>query len=152
MCGRFALFASENDIIAHYRLSKGFSMRARYNIAPSQTIPVITHLGKQVEFFRWGFIPAWAKSKDTMDPTIPAGFINARWETLDEKPAFKKAFTAQRCLIPSNGFFEWRTISAKKQPYYIHLADQSLISFAGIWSVWRSPRSYRHCSPAMPGF
>jgi putative SOS response-associated peptidase YedK len=135
MCGRFALYADEAEIVAHFQLKSGFIMRPRYNIAPSQMIPVITTLGKQIEFCRWGFVPYWAKD-EVMAKT---GHINARSETLAEKPTFKDAFKNHRCLIPASGYFEWRLIAGKKQPYYISIKETTLFSFAGIWSTWQAP-------------
>jgi len=135
MCGRFALYSTEDTIVSHFRLRQGFAMRARYNIAPSQTIPVITAEG--VLFSRWGYIPSWAK---TTDEGILSGFINARFETLTEKVAFKKAYQYQRCLFPANGYYEWREIAGKKQPFYIYCASAPLIALAGIWSLWRTPQ------------
>lgn len=137
MCGRYSLYSSEDSIVAHFALRQGFSMRTRYNIAPSQTVPVITQWGKSLEFYRWGFIPPWTK---TTENTLPTGFINARWETLSEKVTFKKAFHSQRCLIPANGYYEWRAILGKKQPFYIHFTHQPLFAFAGIWSTWQTPQ------------
>jgi putative SOS response-associated peptidase YedK len=136
VCGRFALYSTESEIIAHFNLRFGFSMRGRYNIAPSQTIPVITQWANQIDFYRWGFIPSWTKA---LDETIPAGLINARWETLAEKPAFKYAFKSQRCLIPANGYYEWRNIANKKHPFHVYVKEQPLLAFAGIWSIWRTP-------------
>lgn len=135
MCGRFALKANENEIISHFHLKQGFFMRARYNLAPTQTILIISKWGTTVEFSRWGFIPFWAKSEENQ---LPSGHINARLESVSEKPTFKAAFKNQRCLIPASGYFEWRTIAGKKQPYYVYLKQIPLIAFAGIWSSWRS--------------
>ncbi len=135
MCGRYALHASENEIVSHFHLRRGFAMHPRYNIAPTQTIPIIIEWGKQVEFSRWGFIPSWAKSPDGQ---IPLGHINARIESLTEKPTFKEAIKKQRCLIPASGYFEWRTFGGKKHPYYIYIKNQPLLAFAGIWSSWRT--------------
>jgi len=127
MCGRFALHASEAEIVSHFHLKTGFSMRPRYNIAPTQTIPII-RIDGEIEFFRWGFIPSWA----------PSDHINAKWETLSEKPTFKTAFKQQRCLIPASGYYEWKTFSGKKQPYYIYLKKEPLFAYAGIWSSTES--------------
>jgi putative SOS response-associated peptidase YedK len=132
MCGRFALHASEEEILSHFHLKQGFSMRSRYNLCPTQTIPIICQWGQTIEFARWGFIPSWTKSD-----VIPAGHINARLETLFEKPSFKTAIKQQRCLIPASGYYEWQHFAGKKQPYYIHL-QTGLFAFAGIWSNWRA--------------
>lgn len=135
MCGRFAIHASEEEIIHHFHLKQGFSMRARYNLAPSQIIPIICQGSVSVEFARWGFLPTWAKAEDHQ---IPPGHINARLETLAEKPSFRDAFKNQRCLIPASGYFEWLATANKKQPYYIYLRQKPLIAFAGIWSFWKT--------------
>ena len=134
MCGRFALHATEEEITAHFKLRRGFSMRSRFNIAPTQVIPIICDWKKQVEFARWGLVPTWAPAEEK----IPPGFINARIETLHEKPAFKKAFRSQRCLIPASGYYEWRTIAGKKQPFYISLKNTPVVAFAGLWVFWQA--------------
>ena len=117
MCGRFALHAKENEIISHFSLSTGFSMRARYNIAPAQMIPIVRQLHGPLDFYRWGLIPAWEKAREKN--VIPTGYINARIETVSEKPSFKRAFQSQRCVIPASGYYEWKTMGARKQPYYV---------------------------------
>lgn len=141
MCGRFALFADENEIVSHFRLSVGFSMRPRFNIAPTQIIPAVTRLNGPIDFFRWGFIPPWEKGGPEK---LPPGYINARLETISEKPAFKKAFASQRCLIPASGYFEWRTIGQKKQPYFVYLKEQPLLGLAGIWTIWQDNTGQAH--------
>lgn len=136
MCGRFALNATEQEIVSHFQLKRGFFMRPRYNIAPTQQIPVILNQGQQVDFCRWGFIPAWQSKQEE----IPAGHINARFESLAEKPTFKKAFFTQRCLIPATGYYEWKTINAKKQPFLVQQFAKPLFAFAGLWSAWLSAK------------
>lgn len=133
MCGRYALFATEQEIVSHFNLKSGFCMQPRYNIAPTQTIPVIMNQ-KQVDFCRWGFVPTWQKKQ----VETPVGHINARFETLAEKPTFKQAFSQQRCLIPASGYFEWKLINNKKQPFFVQLVEQPLFAFAGLWSTWQS--------------
>lgn len=135
MCGRFALQSSEIEMVSHFHLRSGFSMRERFNIAPTQTIPIVCEWEKQIDFCRWGFIPSWAKSEENK---IPTGYMNARQETLKEKPTFKTALAKQRCLIPATGYFEWRSFAGKKQPYFVYLKNQPLFAFAGLWSSWRS--------------
>ena len=125
MCGRFTLTAPSERVISHFKLTNNVVLKPRYNIAPSQPIPVIRTVGV-VDFLAWGFRPSWlAEDKP--------GFINARSETLSEKPAFKKAFRKQRCLIIADGYFEWKAVGKKKQPFYITLQDKSLLALAGIW-------------------
>lgn len=134
MCGRFALYAEKEAINSHYHLNDHFIMKPRYNVAPTQTIPIIVHSPKELQFAKWGFIPGWVKP-NPLKP--PAEYINARYETLLEKPAFKSAFSRSRCLIPASGYYEWKDINGKKQPFFIALKNKSLFSLAGIWSLWR---------------
>ncbi|MBS0286461.1 MAG: SOS response-associated peptidase [Proteobacteria bacterium] len=135
MCGRYALHASEQEILTTFHAKGPLVMRPRYNIAPTQTIPVIMGMPQQVEFCRWGFIASWVKPQGEM----PLGHIKARLDSLLEKPTFKEAALKRRCLIPASGYFEWRKFGAKKQPYYIFFKQQPLVAFAGIWSTWQSP-------------
>ncbi len=135
MCGRFALFSSVQAIKKYYNyLNEVQDWKANYNIAPSQKIPVIINKSgeKNLEFFQWGLIPFWAKDKK-----IGYKMINTRAETISEKPSFKFAFRKRRCLIPANGFYEWR--KEDKQPFFIQLKDCEIFSFAGIWENWKSP-------------
>lgn len=110
-------------------------MRPRYNIAPAQTVPVICRWRGQIEFMRWGLIPVWQKSEGGK---IPTGYRNARIESVAEKPAFKRAFASQRCLIPASGFYEWRLTAGRKQPYWVTRRDSALLGLAGIASTWRA--------------
>lgn len=134
MCGRFALFATMEQIVHHFHLKDKFIMEPRYNIAPTQTIPIILSFNQPIAFSRWAFIPPWAKGEEGK---LPDGYINARRETLLEKATFKNAFKKQRCIIPASGYYEWKTLGGKKQPFFITLKDQPLIGLAGIWSSWR---------------
>lgn len=108
-------------------------MQPRYNLAPTQTIPVIMNQ-TQVDFCRWGFVPTWQKKQ----VDVPLGHINARFETLTEKPTFKQAFVQQRCLIPASGYYEWKLINNKKQPFFVQLNEHPLFAFAGLWSSWQT--------------
>jgi putative SOS response-associated peptidase YedK len=130
MCGRYTL--RTRDRIRLKGLNAELPYRARYNIAPSQTIPVIADLGRGPELtsFVWGLIPSWSRDGKA--------FINARCETLEEKPSFSESFQQRRCLIPADGFFEWRRIGKSKQPFYIQLQDESPFAFAGIWDCWHN--------------
>lgn len=134
MCGRFALTADPQVIQETFNLDTVSDVFvARYNIAPSQPIAVITNeKPRELDFFKWGLIPSWAK-----DPTIGNKMINARVETAAEKPSFKAAFKRRRCLIPATGFYEWP--EKTKQPMYIHLKDDEVFAFAGLWETWISP-------------
>ncbi len=135
MCGRFALYSSFQAIVDYAKiLNRMQELSPNYNVAPGQKIPVIINKqdGKYFDIFQWGLIPFWAK-----DPKIGYKMINSRAETIAEKPSFKYAFKRRRCLIPANGFYEWR--KKDKQPFYIHLKDRELFTFAGIWENWISP-------------
>lgn len=140
MCGRFALFASESEIVDHFGLKMGFMMKSRYNIAPSQVIPVLLENAKQIDFSHWGFLPPWTKH----DEENPKGYINARIETIMEKPAFKNAFLQRRCLIPVSGYYEWAVFGKKKQPYFFQQKSKTMMAFAGIWSVWQGKQAAIH--------
>jgi putative SOS response-associated peptidase YedK len=136
MCGRYVLSTPAPTLSKEFGLEQTlFSIQPNYNIAPSQPIIVIANEGeKKVIQCRWGFIPHWAK-----DPSIGHKMINARAETVAEKPAFRDAFKKHRCLIPSDGFFEWRKEKGGKVPLFIHLKNGHPFSFAGLYSTWSSP-------------
>ena len=133
MCGRFAEFASPGGIASHYGLSSGVPAFIGYNIAPSAQILVIREKDNQrgATLMRWGLIPHWAK-----DEKIGSRLINARSETVFEKPAFRAAIKKRRCLIPSSGFYEWKTVDHEKIPYFAVPERQELFSLAGIWESW----------------
>jgi putative SOS response-associated peptidase YedK len=145
MCGRYALYGPYlNDDPAWVdgwvdRISNPLADIARYNIAPSQTLPVVVFEDDQpvIKQMRWGLIPSWAK-----DPKIGYSTINARAESVLEKPSYRQAWRAgQRCLVPVTGWYEWRETGPKtKQPYYFHAADaRNPMMFAGLWSQWLDP-------------
>ena len=133
MCGRFYLTASSAEIRKQFKLDKIPELVPRYNIAPMQTSPIVVAEDniRVLHMARWGLVPSWAR-----DLSPGAGMINAPAETLDEKPAYRKAFGSQRCLVPANGFYEWQTKGTKKQPYKIALRHGALIAFAGLWERW----------------
>lgn len=136
MCGRYVL-TSELDVIqtAFDLTNVPDSMPPRFNIAPSQPIAVITNEdSRTLTFHRWGLIPSWAK-----DVAIGNKMINARSETVDEKPSFRAAFKRRRCLIPADGFFEWQQRDGRKVPMFIHMKDRGVFALAGLWEVWHSP-------------
>lgn len=145
MCGRFALYSPAEMLKKHFGIAaEEFSCRPRYNIGPGQAIDVVRYAAVAGRYeFRpmvWGLIPFWAKEKK-----VGSALINARAETLDKKPAFKKSFQQSRCLIPANGFYEWKKIedAKKKQPYFICREDGGLLAFAGLWSVWEDKKEGR---------
>ena len=135
MCGRFVLTADGKAIQQQFNLeSVPTNQVPRYNIAPSQPVLAIANDDPDhATFFQWGLIPSWAK-----DPKIGYKMINARGETAHEKPAFRSAFKRRRCLIPANGFYEWTKRGKSKAPMFVHLTDQSLFAFAGLWETWHS--------------
>jgi putative SOS response-associated peptidase YedK len=138
MCGRFALFASGDEVAKRFQLAETPLFELRYNIAPTQSIAAIrsTPAGRQLSFLRWGLIPSWAS-----DPAIGNRLINARSETVADKPSFRSAFKQRRCLIPASGFYEWQKTSARsKQPYCIRPRDGGLFALAGLWERWHDPQ------------
>ena len=134
MCGRFSLWSEKNRILSQFGLDTTPEFRNSYNIAPASTIPVIRYRGdkKELANCHWGLIPHWAKDKKH-NP------INARAETITEKPFFRDAFKKRRCLIPANGFYEWHGSAGHKQPYYFTLDNSELFAFAGLWEYWEHP-------------
>lgn len=126
MCGRFSLTVPIDALRQHFQLQKGLYLKPRYNIAPSETIPVIK-IPKEIDFLQWGFVAKW------MDQNVHKGFINARSETVSQKPAFREAFRKRRCLIVVDGYYEWKQLPRIKQPYYIRRIDNAVFAFAGIW-------------------
>ncbi|NDJ18897.1 SOS response-associated peptidase [Myxacorys almedinensis] len=130
MCGRFSQTHSAESIAKLFHLQTIPDWQPRYNIAPTQSIPAIVQSAQHREFkkFRWGLVPSWAK-----DVSIGSKLINARAETVAEKPSFRDAFRRRRCLILADGFYEWKTQSGQKQPFYIRLKDGSPFAFAGLW-------------------
>ncbi len=136
MCGRFTLRATREELAALFQLP----MEAippwipRYNIAPTQPVlgvRVLRHRHREMTFFRWGLIPSWAD-----DPGLGSRLINARAETVAERPAFRAAFRRRRCLIPADGFYEWRRVDGQKQPYLVQLHGGRPFAFAGLWERW----------------
>ena len=133
MCGRFVLSSDGDRLTDHYGLASLPAFVGGYNIAPSARVPVVRQdPDREAAVCHWGFIPHWVK-----EPVLKP--INARAETLIGKPYFRDAFRRRRCLIPANGYYEWRAALGGKQPYFIHMAGTELVSFAGLWSSWRGP-------------
>lgn len=136
MCGRFALYSDPIVLAKKFQTENVPELLPSYNIAPSQAIPVIRQENDRRTFAmaRWGLIPSWAK-----DIKISYSTINARAETVAEKPAFRSAFQRRRCLIPADGYFEWQEIanSKIKQPWYISLKNQEPMALAGLWEYWQ---------------
>lgn len=136
MCGRFTLTVDPAELQALFGLSEPppSELGPRYNIAPTQAVAVVANEApRKLALMQWGLIPSWAK-----DPKIGNSLINARGETVAEKPAFRAALKKRRCLILADGFYEWRQGEAKaKQPYFIQLKDGRPFAFAGLWEAWK---------------
>ena len=135
MCGRFTRKENLQQLSESLGLKVLPAFSPRYNIAPSQLVACVrtNPESKEREFaeLKWGLVPSWAK-----DPSIGNKLINARGETVAEKPAFRKAFQQQRCLVLADGFYEWKREGKTKQPYYIRFKDHRLFAFAGLWERW----------------
>ncbi len=134
MWGRFTQTRSGEAIAQTFSLNTTPDPQPRYNIAPTQPVSAVTQPGKAREYrvFQWGLVPSWAK-----DPSIGNRMINARAETVAEKPSFRAAFKRRRCLIVADGFYEWQRTGKQKQPYYIQV-KADLFGFAGLWEQWES--------------
>lgn len=137
MCGRFALKMPDAVLLSHFRLAECAAVAPRFNIAPGTEIPVIRHSpeGKRVlHLLRWGLVP-----HGSSDAAIGVKLKNARAETLAVKPSFREAFRRRRCLIPADGFYEWRSEGRVRQPYYFSLKSGEPMALAGLWESWRAP-------------
>lgn len=139
MCGRYTLYSDKKTIEKTFKAPfRDDFYQPRYNIAPGSVNPVVL-MGKAREVgiagLRWGLVPSWAD-----DENVGYKMINARSETIDKKPSFSKPFQRKRCIIPANGFYEWKTLtSGKKLPFYIRLLDDDLLGFAGLFDHWKPP-------------
>ncbi|MGF1673785.1 MAG: SOS response-associated peptidase [Rivularia sp. (in: cyanobacteria)] len=137
MCGRFTLTTEAESLREIFQIldHSNFQWEANYNIAPTQMVMTVLHNSeskqRELRSQHWGLIPTWAK-----DTKIAAKLINARAETLAEKPSFRSAFKRRRCLIVADGFYEWKRLETKKQPYYFQLQEQQPFAFAGLWEQW----------------
>jgi putative SOS response-associated peptidase YedK len=137
MCGRFTFAISPELLAEVFGVPVLEEIPHRYNIAPSQPVPIIREAatdGRYLSSIRWGLVPHWAK-----DPSIGNRMINARCETVHEKPAFRQAIRARRCIVPASGFFEWAASPEGKSPHYVTMRDGSPLAFAGIWDSWKTP-------------
>ena len=139
MCGRYTSTSSPADLAAYFDVDEVVAddLGDRYNVAPTDEVYAVAQSSSgptRLGTFRWGLVPFWAK-----DPSVGSRMINARAETLIEKPAFRRPLERFRCIIPADGFYEWEAIEGrkKKQPWYIHRTDGDVLSFAGLWSSWR---------------
>ena len=158
MCGRYASARKRQDLLEEFRIDRDRvtdDLEPDYNVAPTKPVyAVLTRGGpdesagppeqaaagadvaRELRVVRWGLVPFWAK-----DPSIGSRMINARVETVDSKPAFRRAFAKRRCLLPADGFYEWQQVAGngktRKQPYFIHRADGGVLAFAGLYEIWR---------------
>lgn len=141
MCGRYTQTSSYPKLADRFGIPiDGPKLSPRYNIAPTQEVPVIVAKnGRHIEIMRWGLIPHWAK-----DPTIGHKMINARAETLREKPSFRGLIQSHRCIIPASGFFEWKreTTGKSKVPMYFTSTDGEPLGLAGLWDEWKDPKGH----------
>jgi len=143
MCGRFTLRTPLTVLAQQFLFELGpvaemAAVRPRYNVAPTQTVAAVRRLDanspRSLAWLHWGLIPSWAK-----DAKMAGSMINARGETIADRPAFRSAFARRRCLILSDGFFEWKKVGKQKQPYYFRMQDECPFAFAGLWESWRGP-------------
>jgi len=136
MCGRFTLHFPIELLAEIFNLSDFPSLVPRYNIAPTQTAAVVRSSEKacRLDLLRWGLVPSWAK-----DISVGSRMINARSESLSDKPAFRNAVKSRRCIVPASGFYEWKPEGSHKIPYYIRLSDGAPMGLAGIWEAWKTP-------------
>ena len=135
MCGRFVIELSPDLVALVFGLAEIPELPPRYNVAPTQSVPVIREASdgkRRLSLLRWGLVPPWSKE-------VGEGLINARSETVNEKPSFRQAFRQRRCIVVASAFYEWKTFDGKNVPYYIHMADGAPMPFAGLWEAWRSP-------------
>lgn len=146
MCGRFALTSPTDELAGYFNVLVKTQLSPRYNIAPTQPVACVRQTvgsaaepstpqgpaARELVSLRWGLIPYWAK-----DPAIGSRMINARSESVADKPAFKEAFRKRRCLVVADGFYEWKRLQAAKQPYFIFMEDRSPFAFAGLWERWK---------------
>jgi putative SOS response-associated peptidase YedK len=136
MCGRFTLTAPARALAELFDLADLPALAPRYNVAPTQPVLAVRHAGearREVVRLRWGLVPSWAD-----DLRIGARLLNARAETAAEKPAFRTALARRRCLVPADGFFEWRSAGGKKQPLWFRLRDGRPFALAGLWERWQA--------------
>jgi len=138
MCGRFSQTCDKKTLLNEFQnpfLGMTGDIKPGYNISPSQPVLVLLEENnqKRLDFFHWGLVPSWAK-----DPGIGNRIINARQETLNEKPSFRGPLKNSRCLVIADGFYEWKREGTIKQPYYIHMKNKTPFGFAGLWSHWTS--------------
>lgn len=136
MCGRYTLTASPEALRALLRYDERPNFPPRYNVAPTQPIAIVRIVEgrRQFALARWGFLPSWVK-----DPKTFSLLINARGETVRDKPAYQAAMKRRRCLIPADGFYEWQAGGEGKRPFYVRARSGAPLAFAGLWETWTGP-------------
>jgi putative SOS response-associated peptidase YedK len=136
MCGRYAVTSAPEAIRALFGYPEQPNFPPRYNVAPTQPIAVVRVIDgkRQFALVRWGLLPSWVK-----DPKNFSLLINARGESLTKKPAFRAAMQRRRCLVPADGFYEWKATGTRKQPYYVRAKSGQPLAFAGLWETWTGP-------------
>lgn len=133
MCGRFAQRSPAKKISKQFKVEEVPPLVERYNVAPAQQVLAVREAsdGREATFLKWGLVPRWAK-----EPAIGSRLINARAETVTEKPSFRDAFSRRRCMVPMEGFYEWSRRGESKRPFYFHMRDGEPFAVAGLWEVW----------------
>jgi putative SOS response-associated peptidase YedK len=136
MCGRYVITSSPEAFRNLFRYPEQPNFPPRYNVAPTQPIPVVrlNEGARQFVLMRWGLLPSWVK-----DPKTFALLINARGESVTQKPAFRAAMKRRRCLIPADGFYEWKSVAGRKVPYFVRAGSGVPLAFAGLWETWTGP-------------
>jgi putative SOS response-associated peptidase YedK len=136
MCGRYAITSSPEAMRALFRYREEDRFPPRYNVAPTQPIPVVRRVQGEPSFalMRWGLIPSWVK-----DPGVFSLLVNARGESVNDRPAFRHAMKRRRCLVPADGFYEWKDEGGRKRPYFVRKKGGGPIAFAGLWETWTGP-------------
>ncbi len=136
MCGRYTITSAPEAVRALFRYAEQPNFPPRYNVAPTQPIPIVRLADGQRHFalVRWGLLPSWVK-----DPKTFTLLINARGESVIDRPAFRAAMKRRRCLIPTDGFYEWKAVGGRKQPYFVRLKSGTPMALAGLWECWTGP-------------
>jgi putative SOS response-associated peptidase YedK len=138
MCGRFVLITPGAVLAEQFQLSEVPALAPRYNIAPTQPVAAVRlareGTARELVLLRWGLIPSWAQ-----DPSVGSRLINARSETVAEKPSFRYAFKSRRCLVPADGFYEWQCQERGRQPFFIRMREGTSFAIAGLWEHWQGP-------------
>jgi putative SOS response-associated peptidase YedK len=144
MCGRFTLNTTGAELTHQFQLLRELEWQPRFNIAPTQLAPIVLagQGGNEGQLAMWGLVPFWAK-----DLSAAARMINARSETVAEKPSFRQAYRKRRCLVPASGFFEWQAQAGGKVPWYFHSAQGQPFCFAGLWESWQDPNAAVDSAP-----